>query len=246
MLIKTAKRSKRGPIDLLTNLLELVAVAQADGLQELQVGDLRLLVGVLVLERVYEVLDEALVGLVAQHAVVLEDVRGRLGLPLVRRQQRHVDLLVQQRLILLVAEAERLQELVRRAHDDAHALVVRLLVRDLGQVEHNVVHAHVAQQALVVAARMTRHVVVAVAAVVAAVVVAASGANLFDTQADHAVQDLVQLFVLVDGGRVQLGTALLQLLQHKRVAVERRRGRVRREGRERRRPLRNCCCCWCC
>jgi len=83
----------------------------------------------------------------------LEDIGGRDSLPLVARVMREVDLFVEQRLVMRIAVAKVLQELVSRAHDDAHPLVLGLFVRNLGQVEDYVVDSHVPQQSLVISAR---------------------------------------------------------------------------------------------
>jgi hypothetical protein len=66
--------------------------------------------------------------------------------------EEKVKLLVQQRLILLVAEAEILKELVRQSHQLVHAHVLFLVIGDLQQVQHHSVNTNVAQQPLLVLA----------------------------------------------------------------------------------------------
>lgn len=61
-------------------------------------------------------------------------------------------MIVQQHLILLIAQAKVLQELVGQAHKLLHQHIVLLVIGILQQIEHNRVHAHIAQQALFVLA----------------------------------------------------------------------------------------------
>lgn len=57
-------------------------------------------------------------------------------------------MVVQQHLILLITQAEVLQELMRQAHQLLHKYVVLFVVGILQQIQHDCVHSHIAQQAL--------------------------------------------------------------------------------------------------
>jgi hypothetical protein len=77
---------------------------------------------------------------------------------------------VEQRLVLRIAEAEVLQELVCQTHQLVHAHVLLRLKGDLQQIKDDGVHAHVVQEALLVLARpAARAIVIVVVVVVGAV-----------------------------------------------------------------------------
>jgi len=99
-----------------------------------------------------------------------------------------------------------LQELVCRAHDDLHAIVFLLFVGYLGQIEHNVVHAQVAQQTLVIATRSLHHCAI-------------RSHCFMNTQLGHGSQRVVQLFVFEYGRFVHVGP-VVQLFQHELVLSE--------------------------
>ena len=67
--------------------------------------------------------------------------------------EEEFQMFVQKRLVLLVTAAEVLEELVSQPHELVHAIVALLVERDLEQVEHHRVDAHVAQQPLFVLPR---------------------------------------------------------------------------------------------
>lgn len=61
-------------------------------------------------------------------------------------------MVVQQDLVLLIAQAEVLQELVGQAHELLHQLVVLLVVRILEEIEDDSVDANIAEQSLLMLA----------------------------------------------------------------------------------------------
>lgn len=59
-------------------------------------------------------------------------------------------MIVQQHLILLIAQTKVLQKLVRQTHQLLHQHIVLLVIRILQQIQYDSVHTHIAQQSLFV------------------------------------------------------------------------------------------------
>ena len=101
------------------------------------------------LDAVDKVLHDLLADLVAEGRVVIEDGAHRLRLQQPRRQEQ-LNVFVEERLILSVAQAKVLQELVGQPHELVHPYVLLLLVGDLEQVQDDAVNAHVPEKTLLV------------------------------------------------------------------------------------------------
>ena len=61
------------------------------------------------------------------------------------RREEQFQMLVQKRLVLLVATTKVLQELVSQSHELVHTIVALLVKGDLQEVEDHRVDAHIAQ-----------------------------------------------------------------------------------------------------
>lgn len=59
-------------------------------------------------------------------------------------------MIVQQHLILLIAQTKVLQKLVSQTHQLLHQHIVLLVIRILQQIQYDSVHTHIAQQTLFV------------------------------------------------------------------------------------------------
>lgn len=97
----------------------------------------------------HEVLYDLGTDLVAQGRVVLEDAAHRLRLS-DPRIEKQLQLLVQEYLVLLVAEAEVLQEVVGQTHELDHPHVLLGVEGHLQEVQHYGVHSDVTKKTLLV------------------------------------------------------------------------------------------------
>ena len=82
------------------------------------------------LDAVHEVLDDFLRDFCAQSRVVHEDRTHGLGLK-ETGGEKEVEVLVEEGLVLVVAQAEVLEELVGQPHEHVHPRVLLVVVRDL-------------------------------------------------------------------------------------------------------------------
>lgn len=97
----------------------------------------------------YKVLYDFDVDFIAEHRVILENTANSLSFSDARVQEE-IQILVQEHLILLVAQAKVLEKVVSETHQLVHPNVLLRVIWNLKQVQYNRVNANVSQKPLFV------------------------------------------------------------------------------------------------
>lgn len=105
------------------------------------------------LDAMNKVLNHFGIDFVAKSWIVLKNGADCLGFA-DSRIKKKVQMFVQQDLILLIAEAEILQEIMSEPHEFVHSNILFGVERNLKQIENDSVNADVSQQPLLVFARL--------------------------------------------------------------------------------------------